>query len=278
MKPATRRTKASASYRNQHKESYRIVHVPPNYSFKLLYKLIRFLFDLEAGPDHVFEVQEDVEMYATSANKAGKIKKGRTCVKLSRNFDDQLKGATGKGKGKNIEEDCQWEGEDDFLVATAWPDGLVEDRAIIYRHDTNKTIYITMNTMEFPTRKGSSNRPFFFLANTGEEDYDYWNGKRSFEKFLRTSLDDVPEEEEEETDDEGFPLPVPSSDSILETPYPSAPLQQLRIESSVRRMSRKLPKSKHQEDSESDSEPEEEQKPEEARGEDWDPFGDEAEL
>lgn len=75
-------------------------------------------------------------MYAVSANKQGRVKKGKTCVKLSRNFDDQLKMAAGKGKGKqkrsDSEEEVQWEGEDDFAVARAWPDGLVQDRAIVY--------------------------------------------------------------------------------------------------------------------------------------------------
>ena len=107
--------------------------MPPNYSFKLLYKLIRFLFDFEAGPDHVFEVQDGVEMYASSSNKLGRVKVGRTCVKLSRNFDDQLKRAGGGGRRKEDEKkECQWEGEDDYTLATAWPDGLVEGRAIIY--------------------------------------------------------------------------------------------------------------------------------------------------
>jgi hypothetical protein len=95
--------------------------------------LIRFLFDLEVGPDHVFEVQDAVEMYATLSNKPGRVKAGKTCVKLSRNFDDQLKRAGGGRRRKEDEKkECQWEGEDDYTLATAWPDGLVKERAIIY--------------------------------------------------------------------------------------------------------------------------------------------------
>jgi hypothetical protein len=106
--------------------------VPPNYSFKLLYKLLRFLFDFEAGSDHVFEVQDGVEMHASSSSKPGMVKRGKICVKLSRNFGDRLKRAGGSGRKKETEEGCQWEGEDDFTLGTAWPDGPVKTRAIIY--------------------------------------------------------------------------------------------------------------------------------------------------
>lgn len=113
--------------------------VPPNYSFKLLYKLVLFLFDLDASPEHVFEVQENVEMYPASANKTGYVRKGETKVKLSRNFDDQLKAAKvqGKGKGKAVatqsNDGVEWEGEDDYHLGMVWPEGDEESRkAILY--------------------------------------------------------------------------------------------------------------------------------------------------
>ena len=128
-------------YRSLQNHTYRTVLVPPNYSFKLLYKLVLFLFDLDASPEHVFEVQEDVEMYTASANKLGYVKKGKTRVKLSRNFDDQLKAAKMKGKGKgkvkapaSVSKDgVEWEGEDDYHLGRVWPQGNEESKkAILY--------------------------------------------------------------------------------------------------------------------------------------------------
>ena len=138
--PATsKRVSKSASYRSLQNHTYRTVLVPPNYSFKLLYKLILFLFDLDASPEHVFEVQEDVEMYSASANKPGYVKKGKTKVKLSRNFDDQLKAAKLKGKGKGkvrapvSKDGMEWEGEDDHHLGRVWPQGTEESKtAILY--------------------------------------------------------------------------------------------------------------------------------------------------
>ena len=129
----------SASYRSLQNHTYRTVLVPPNYSFKLLYKLILFLFDLDASLEHVFEVQEDVEMYSASVNKPGYVRKGKTKVKLSRNFDDQLKAEKGKGKGKGkakvsvSEGGMGWEGEDDYHLGRVWPHGTEESTtAILY--------------------------------------------------------------------------------------------------------------------------------------------------
>lgn len=147
-------------------------------------------------------------------------------------------------------------------------------------------MYITMNMLKFPPRKGSSSRPFVFLAGEEDEEYDYWNEKKSFQKYLQTSIEEVAPEDTDEDDDD-LPQSVPSSDPMDPiTPAPSAPLLIKRLDSAHRRMSRKLPKSKHDveddEDSDSEDEKEKEQEPvekdDEVHGEDWDPFGDEAEL
>ena len=129
----------SISYRSLQNHSHRTVLVPPNYSFKLLYKLVLFLFDLDASLEHVFEVQEGVEMYSAPANKPGHVKKGETKVKLSRNFDDQLKAAKVKGKGKAkvkaplSNDGVEWEGEDDYHLGRVWPQGTEESKkAILY--------------------------------------------------------------------------------------------------------------------------------------------------
>jgi len=133
----SKRVSKSASYRSLQNHIYRTVLVPPNYSFKLLYKLILFLFDLDSSPEHVFEVQGDVEMYSASANKLGCVKKGKTKVKLSRNFDDQLKAEKGKGKRKakapRPMDGVEWEGEDDYHLGRVWPQGIEESKkAILY--------------------------------------------------------------------------------------------------------------------------------------------------
>lgn len=126
-----------------------------------------------------------------------------------------------------------------------------------------------------------------FLAGEEEEQYDYWNGKKSFQKYLQTSIEDVMAEDTDDDDD--LPQSVPSSDPMDPiTPAPSEPLLIKRLDSAHRRMSRQLPKSKHdvEEDESTESEEEQEESPqngqeeetEEVHGDDWDPFGDEAEL
>jgi hypothetical protein len=97
------------------------------------------MFDLDASLEHVFEVQEDVEVYSAPANKPGyvRVKKGKTKLKLSRNFDDQLKAAKAKGKSKArvplSKDGVEWEGEDDYHLGRVWPQGTEElKKAIIY--------------------------------------------------------------------------------------------------------------------------------------------------
>lgn len=76
-------------------------------------------------------------MYPASANKPGYVKRGETKVKLSRNFDDQLKAAKVKGKGKAkaplSKDGMEWEGEDDYHLGRVWPQGTEESKnAILY--------------------------------------------------------------------------------------------------------------------------------------------------
>lgn len=78
-------------------------------------------------------------MYSASVNKPGYVRKGKTKVKLSRNFDDQLKAEKGKGKGKGkakvsvSEGGMGWEGEDDYHLGRVWPHGTEEPTtAILY--------------------------------------------------------------------------------------------------------------------------------------------------
>lgn len=98
-----------------------------------------FLFDLDASLEHVFEVQEDAEIYSASANKQGYVKKGKTKLKLSRSFDDQLKAEKGKGKEKEkltvpmSKDGVGWEGEDDYHLGRVWPQDTEDSKkAILY--------------------------------------------------------------------------------------------------------------------------------------------------
>ena len=108
---------------------------------------------------------------------------------------------------------------------------------------------------------------------------------------------DEEKEKEEDSDDEFNIIPrsdTPTDPLSLVTPYPSEPLLQKRLESAKRRLSRELPGKKSDGES-SSSEPSSEEdetrarKPKSVQGEedekekeyfvdDWDPFGDEAEL
>lgn len=80
-------------------------------------------------------------MCSASANKSGYVKRGKTKVKLSRNFDDQLKAEKGKIKGKGkgkakvplSKDGVEWEGEDDYHLGRVWPQGAGESKtAILY--------------------------------------------------------------------------------------------------------------------------------------------------
>lgn len=96
-----------------------------------------FLFDLDASLEHVFEVQEDVEIYSASVHRPGQIKKGKTKLKLSRNFDDQLKAEKGRRKEEPKvlmpKDGVEWEGEDDYHLGRVWPqDTEGSKKAILY--------------------------------------------------------------------------------------------------------------------------------------------------
>lgn len=128
------------------------------------------------------------------------------------------------------------------------------------------------------------------------EDCSVWNRGRNFERFLNQIMNE--EKEGEEDSDDGLDL-IPRSDTptdpfSLVTPYPSEPLLQKRLESAKRRLSRELPVKKGGDES-SSSEPsseedeikarksksvqgEEDDKEKDYFADDWDPFGDEAEL
>lgn len=162
------------------------------------------------------------------------------------------------------------------------------------------SVHITLSKSDLERKKSRTNRPFVITARDPEgpvEDCSVWNRGRSFERFLNQVMNEEKEEEEEDSDD-GFNI-IPRSDTPTDptpliTPYPSEPLLQKRLESAKRRLSRELPAKKSGDES-SSSEPsseedetkarkpksvqsEEDEKEKDYFADDWDPFGDEAEL
>jgi len=148
-------------------------------------------------------------------------------------------------------------------------------------------------------KKSKTNRPFVITAQDPEgpvEDCTVWNRGRNFERFLNQVMNE--EKEAGEDSDDDFDI-MPRSDTPIDpfslvTPYPTEPLLQKRLESTKRRLSRELP-AKKSEDEGSSSEPsseedeararkpksvqsEEDEKEKDCFVDDWDPFGDEAEL
>lgn len=161
------------------------------------------------------------------------------------------------------------------------------------------SVHITLCESDFERKRYRTNRPFVISAQDPEgpvEDCSVWNRGRNFERFLNQVMNE--EKGGEDDSDDGFDI-IPRSDtptdpSPLITPYPSEPLLQKRLESAKRRLSRELPAKKSGDDS-SSSEPsseedetrarkpksvqnEEDEKEKDCFVDDWDPFGDEAEL
>jgi len=162
------------------------------------------------------------------------------------------------------------------------------------------SVHITLSKSNFERKKSRTNRPFVITAQDPEgpvEDCSVWNRGRNFERFLNQVMNEEKEEEGEDSNDEFDIIPrsdTPTDPFSLVTPYPSEPLLQKRLESTKRRLSRELPTKKSRYES-SSSEPSSEEdetrarKPKSVQGEedekekdyfvdDWDPFGDEAEL
>lgn len=161
------------------------------------------------------------------------------------------------------------------------------------------SVHITLSKSDFERKKSRTNRPFVITAQDPEgpiEECSVWNRGRNFERFL-TQVMNEEKEVEEDSDDDFNATPrsdTPTDPFSLVTPYPSEPLLQKRLESTKRRLSRELPAKKSGDES-SSSEPSSEEdeararKPKSLQSEedekerdffvdDWDPFGDEAEL
>ncbi|KAH8992680.1 hypothetical protein EDB92DRAFT_1945099 [Lactarius akahatsu] len=160
--------------------TYRVVQAPLSYSFRLLRAVILFIFSGDPSappraPGHLFSVQHGI-----SIGSPGEITRGRVRVKLSRARDpyyssrslaDLIAAADAQGQDEedleDEEEDAswRWEGEDDLTLGHVW-DTRSRDpkRGIIYHHDDQTSVHITLNTQTVPHRKGVGNMPFVFRA------------------------------------------------------------------------------------------------------------------
>jgi hypothetical protein len=134
---------------------YRIVQVPLNYTFKLLLKLVLFLFgghpkvDLgsssskktgrkealknrgtesgDGGQKCVFEVQEGITMHRET-HRPGQIRSAKTWVKVCPARDELDEDE----EGDEFERDWSWRSEDDFTLSHVWPKGGDLERGITY--------------------------------------------------------------------------------------------------------------------------------------------------
>ncbi|KAI0634883.1 hypothetical protein C8Q77DRAFT_1072267 [Trametes polyzona] len=143
--------------------------------------------DRQHGDGHLFEVFEDIKLYANSY-RPGVIKagSGRLYVRLSsaregklfpdapsQSKDEDVFGTTPEGepsgdmneKGDSDEDGWDWEAEDDFLLSNVWMDGPNLRKGVIYYHTPSTAIHITVNQGRVPPRKGIGNVPYVFSAH-----------------------------------------------------------------------------------------------------------------
>ncbi|TFK41594.1 hypothetical protein BDQ12DRAFT_678216 [Crucibulum laeve] len=172
---------------------FRIVQVPLSYTFSHLRSLIAFLFGgvLSSDQDHLFEVKKDVMLYS-ALYKPGQIKQGKTWTKLSTvrdpclyrpdsfnnalmgddedlHMEKQLEDALHEKEedeeaAMEESEEWTWHDETEFSLGSAWPHGVETERAIVYHHSSHSQVHITINTIEIPRRRGTSNTPHIFRA------------------------------------------------------------------------------------------------------------------
>ncbi|KAF8170316.1 hypothetical protein K438DRAFT_1982826 [Mycena galopus ATCC 62051] len=165
---------------------YRVVQVPQSYTLLHLKSLIGFLFggaygqvppnadDDEAVPGHVFELKNDMSLYASSY-RPGQILCGTTWTYSSSALDPYLyypdweseEGPSSKAREtpeEDGDDERKWTAEEDLTVAHVWPEGGDIARGIVYKHAPNLQIHITINTTTIEARRGKGNLPHVFSA------------------------------------------------------------------------------------------------------------------
>ncbi|KZV73912.1 hypothetical protein PENSPDRAFT_648486 [Peniophora sp. CONT] len=165
--------------------TYRIVQVPLNYSLAHIHALVLFLFNGDPSRAHttpppgetgyLFEAKRDISYYHEPWRSAT-LSGGTTWAKASRVQDPYY---SAKSFAELVEasalnadelpffeedEDWSWENEDEFGLANVWPPGGDLSKAIVYRHDSQRVIHITVCTQTIPARKGVGNKPYVFRA------------------------------------------------------------------------------------------------------------------
>ncbi|KAG8216324.1 hypothetical protein J3R82DRAFT_6394 [Butyriboletus roseoflavus] len=275
---------------------YRIAQVPLNYTLAHLRKLIEYIFDpatdaeivepydlrrpsrrtssasssskgkqVELGDQvgHLFEIQRKIKMGC-----AGQIKTAQTWIKASTTRDPYH--YPGNKSEENLwldadgaGEEWKWEAEEDYTLSKVWPKGGDLARGIVYHHNAEIRIHITVNTKKIQGRKGVGNMPFVFFSNgslslsdpdgtlrMGSIETLRWNRIGAFNRYLkaeeekeRAARGDKGDDEDEDAEGELDPdmssstLPLyelSSSPFILSsnpvTPFPTEPSTRRRID------------------------------------------------
>ncbi|KAH0834679.1 hypothetical protein J3R83DRAFT_10203 [Lanmaoa asiatica] len=281
---------------------YRIIQVPLNYTLAHLRKLIEYAFDpatdaeivepyslrrssrrtssvlssrkgkeVELGDPvgHLFEIQRKIKIGC-----AGEIKEAQTWVKASTTRDPYHYPGNDSEDSLWLEDDgagevWKWEAEEDFTLSKVWPKGGDLARGIVYHHNAEIRIHITVNTKKIQGRKGVGNMPFVFVSNgsislsdpdgtlqMGDIKTLRWNRIGAFERYLKAEeekeraargneVDEDDEDAEGELDPDMSSSTLPlyelsSSPFVIfsnpVTPFPTEPSTRRRIDYERKRL------------------------------------------
>ncbi|KAJ7512480.1 hypothetical protein B0H11DRAFT_1951389 [Mycena galericulata] len=181
---------------------YRVVQVPQSYTLVHLKSLMGFLFggaygqiplnaeEEEAAPGYMFELKQRMSLYSSSY-KPGQIKRGSTWAYSSSILDPFLyypdwdtedepdvdvRDSTPPAE-EPVDDERKWTAEEDLTVAHVWPEGADITRGIVYQHNPDLQIHISINTLPIEPRRGRGNLPYVFgacglvyLEELGEQD------------------------------------------------------------------------------------------------------------
>ncbi|KAJ7201711.1 hypothetical protein GGX14DRAFT_699416 [Mycena pura] len=170
---------------------YRVVQVPQSYTLVHVKCLIAFLFGGaygqgaphtekgKVGPAYMFELMKNMVVYS-SVFRPGQIKYGTTWAYASSVLNPYLYCPDWESEDgdepasrntpepeireEQVEDERKWMAEEDVTVAHVWPEGGDSSRGMIYQHDANLQVHVTINTMPIKSRRGKDNLPHVFSA------------------------------------------------------------------------------------------------------------------